>query len=396
VKLAILFHRLGPYHHARLKAAAEQCELVAVEFSCVDKTYAWAVESRERPYPVQTLFPDQDLAAVPISALNRRISAVLSKLAPEAVAVPGWSPAPALAALNWCAATDTPAILMSDSTAYDEPRIWWREAVKRRVVWLGASALAGGRPHLDYLSVLGMPVQRVFTGYDVVDNAYFAAGSDAARQDAEAERARLGLPARFFLASNRFVEKKNLPGLLDAFDRYRRRAGADAWHLVLLGDGPLRSRVEALIRERGLADWVRLPGFKQYAELPVYYGLASAFVHASTSEQWGLVVNEAMASGLPVLVSNRCGCMPDLVAEGQNGYSFDPNDLEALAGALQRLASDDCDREAMGHCSRAIIARWTPETFARGLQDAAAAALAAPRKRLRLQDRALLWALMRR
>ena len=125
----------------------------------------------------------------------------------------------------------------------------------------------------------------------------------------------LGLPERYFLASARFVPKKNLLRLLEAYAGYRRRAGADAWHLVLLGDGELRGDIERRSALPDLAGAVILPGFRQYDELPAYYGLARAFVHASTTEQWGLVVNEAMAAGLPVLVSDRCGCAPDLVED---------------------------------------------------------------------------------
>jgi glycosyltransferase involved in cell wall biosynthesis len=119
-------------------------------------------------------------------------------------------------------------------------------------------------------------------------------------------------------------------------------------------------------------------------------------VHASTTEQWGLVVNEAMAAGLPVLVSNACGCTPELVADGRNGYSFDPFDQKALATLLLRLAADDCDRQAMGNASREIVKRWSPDTFAEGLVGAAADALIAPRVRPRLIDRGVLWALGRR
>ena len=109
------------------------------------------------------------------------------------------------------------------------------------------------------------------------------------------------------------------------------------WSLVLLGDGPLKSDLCRLISDLRLDACVHLPGFKQYHELPVYYGLASAFVHASTTEQWGLVVNEAMASGLPVLVSNRCGCAQDLVKEGVNGFTFDPCNVEQLAQLMLKF-----------------------------------------------------------
>lgn len=395
-RIAILFHRLGPYHHARLLASAAFCDLVAIEYSRVDRTYAWATEPGNRSYPIKTLFEDRDVVDASIADTQRRMVEALDAVAPDVVAIPGWSDPAALAALQWCCQTGTPAVLMSASTVHDEPRRWWREAVKGCVVRMASTALVGGAPHREYIARLGMPTERVFVGYDVVDNAHFSAGAAAARVHATTERARLGLPSTFFLASNRFIEKKNLPNLLTAYDRYRRRVGSNAWHLVMLGDGPLRAMVEGIVQERDLSDWVLLPGFQQYGVLPAYYGLAGAFVHASTSEQWGLVVNEAMAAGLPVLVSNRCGCAPDLVADGENGYSFDPRDVSVLSDLMHTVASDACDREAMGRRSREIIANWSPETFAKGLMEAAIMAMAAPPQAPRFFDRALLWALMRR
>jgi glycosyltransferase involved in cell wall biosynthesis len=165
---------------------------------------------------------------------------------------------------------------------------------------------------------------------------------------------------------------------------------------VVLGDGPLRGEYERRVAELGLSGRVHLPGFKQYGELPAYYGLAGAFVLASTEEQWGLVVNEAMASGLPVLVSRRCGCAPDLVAEGETGFTFDPADAEDLSGLMSRLVSDDARRERMGRAARRAVSAWTPETFGRNLWRAAAVAAALPRPRHSLASRLLLPALTRR
>ncbi len=103
----------------------------------------------------------------------------------------------------------------------------------------------------------------------------------------------------------------------------------------------------------------------------MYYALASVFVHPSTSEQWGLVVNEAMASGLPVIVSDRCGCAEDLVRPGVNGCTFAPQDSTALAGLMRRMSDGSRDLRAMGQASRDIIARWSPELFAESIVAAA-------------------------
>jgi glycosyltransferase involved in cell wall biosynthesis len=165
---------------------------------------------------------------------------------------------------------------------------------------------------------------------------------------------------------------------------------------VLLGDGPLRSALNSQLSTLNLHGHVLLPGFKQYPELPAYYGLASAFIHASTTEQWGLVVNEAMASGLPVLVSDRCGCAPDLVQEGVNGFTFDPYNVEQLAQLMLRLSTLNSQLSTMATASRLIIADWGTERFASGLQQAVETALRMPRPRSTWIDRLLLTALAHR
>jgi glycosyltransferase involved in cell wall biosynthesis len=117
--------------------------------------------------------------------------------------------------------------------------------------------------------------------------------------------------------------------------------------------------------------------------------LANAFVHASTSEQWGLVVNEAIASGLPVIVSNRCGCAPELV--NGNGFTFDPTNEDELATRLLEMASlSDQERRRIGENSYRIAANFAPERFGEGFERAASMAMEVPQKRFGVMDRALL------
>src|SRR4029450_2851326 len=201
--------------------------------------------------------------------------------------------------------------------------------------------------------------------------------------------------------------KNNLPMLIRAYARYRkiaadhdhgqRTSGNRPWDLVLLGDGPLRADLCRLISDLRLHDHVHLPGFVKYRELPTYYALADVFVHASITEQWGLVVNEAMATGLPVIVSNRCGCVPDLVAEGKNGYPFDPGSV----GGLGKLMLDMCRRskrrlEDMRGESRRTVEGFTPAHFATGAERAINAAKAAPIRRTSLFSSLLVKALIHR
>ena len=248
--------------------------------------------------------------------LRRAFWSALEQTNPDVVAVNGWNNFGSLIAANCCLRRGIPMVVMSESSRQDEPRTWWKEVIKRRIVGLYSAALVGGQRHVEYLVELGMPRERVFTGYDVVDNDYFGRCTAEIQNSKFEFRNKRGLPENYFLASARFIEKKNLSSLIEAYAEYRRRSEIAAkvpWDLVVLGDGPLRETLNTQLSTLNLNEHVHLPGFKPYDELPVYYALANAFVHASTTEQWGLVVNEAIASGLPVIVSDRCGCVPELV-----------------------------------------------------------------------------------
>jgi 1,2-diacylglycerol 3-alpha-glucosyltransferase len=330
-RAAVLFNRFGPYHHARLNAAGRLMPVWGLEACGQEDTYAWDKVEGADHFTRVTLTDRESGDRRWRQELGVKLRAALDKIRPQVVVIPGWISADALHALDWCLSTGTPAVIMSESTAWDEPRKTWKEWIKSRLVQLCSAGLAGGTPHAEYLTQLGLPSDRVFLGYDVVDNNHFAADPATERQPEET-RKRLGVPRKFFLASARFIEKKNLFRLIEAYGRYREMARqTEIWDLVLLGDGPLRELLQAKLAASGFAEHVQLPGFKQYDELPMWYHAAEVFIHASTTEQWGLVVNEAMAAGLPVLVSNRCGCARDLVRDGFNGFAFDPGDVAQMA-----------------------------------------------------------------
>ncbi|MCS4155843.1 glycosyltransferase involved in cell wall biosynthesis [Salinibacter ruber] len=371
--------------------------VTAIEIAGKSATYDWEKVDGSGHFRRKTLFPDTDSSTVGRRDLQVEMSSTLDEISPEAVATSGWAYPRALAALWWCYDRGVPAIVMSESSERDFQRSWWREWGKMQVVRHFGAGLVGGTPHQTYLRELGMREDRIFKGYDAVDNDHFATGARSAQNNAQATRRKYSLPHRYFLASARFVPKKNLRRLIEAFARYRAHAPSGReWELVLLGDGPNRNAVEEVIDTEGVRESVHLPGFKQYDVLPVFYGLAGAFVHASTREQWGLVVNEAMACGLPVLVSDRCGCALDLVDEGGNGFTFDPYDPSALARLMVRVAHGDVDRERMGAVSQDIIAEWGPERFATGLRKATEAALHAGPPSFSLSDRLLTRGLMYR
>jgi len=259
---------------------------------------------------------------------------------------------------------------------------------------LNSSGFVAGSTSIDYLKFLGMPETRIFIGCDVVDNGFFAERARVFQQDSAAVRKRFCLPEEYFLASNRFIRIKNLFFLLQAYAKYCNNVVGDPWKLVLLGDGPLKHQILSRTEDLGLGDKVIFPGFRQYEELPAYYGLAGAFIHASTKEPWGLVVNEAMACGLPIIVSSRCGCAPDLVRHGCNGFTFDPYDSDELADYLTFVSGDTCNRDEMGQASREIIDCWSLDTFTSNLIKAANVAKEADRPQIDYVSKFILWSLI--
>src|SRR5262249_13819924 len=374
---AVCFTNFGPYHLARLRALAARLgergdALVAYEVAGSERTYPWARSRRDEPFAWITLFPDRSLETIEPAACRRAMRAVLGRDRPDAVGVVGYARPESVAAARWARRHDRPAILMSESQAVDRPRVWWKEWIKRQRIRLFDAALVGGPRHHDYLVQLGMPIDRIALGYNAVDNAYFAAGGRRWRAD---PRGRSGLPAApFFLTVCRFVPEKNLVRLIQAFARYRQQSdGPRAWDLVLCGDGPGTAEVEAAVVQSGVARAIHRPGFLQVDTLPRWYAHAGAFVLPSLSEPWGLVVNEAAASRLPLLVSHRAGCAATLVPEpeGTTGARFDPLDVEGLAARLTWMATAPGDlRAVMGRRAAETVALWGPDRFARGVLEA--------------------------
>ena len=188
-------------------------------------------------YHKVSLFPEATDHYPGKAELRRAFWSALEQTNPDVVAVNGWNNFGSLIAANCCLRRGIPMVVMSESSRQDEPRTWWKEAIKRRIVGLYSAALVGGQRHVEYLVELGMPRERIFTGYDVVDNDYFRQKAEEVRSQRSEVRQKYALPENYFLASARFIEKKNLPTLIQAYAEYRRRSEIAAkvpWDLVLL------------------------------------------------------------------------------------------------------------------------------------------------------------------
>ena len=388
MKAAILFSDFGPYHAARimgLQTALKKRghELCAFRFTESSTDYGWKPADPEG-VKITTLARKKPAGAWTAFQLALGFWREMRRQQVRAVFLPSYSPLPNLLCFLAAKAAGCKTILMTESWHGTEKASRGGKLIKQILVRMFDSALVGGSPQSDYVISYGMPAGKVFTGYDVVDVDHFITRSDHWRQSSELPIQ--GLPERFFLNLGRFVEKKNLPVLLDAYAFYvtahlrRPISGPSSdetpFALVLVGEGPVRVDLEAQARKLGLpvrdgqvnrepaggAEVVFYP-FQQADLTPLFFARCAAFILPSSREEWGLVVNEAMACGAPVLVSSGVGAHFDLVKEGVHGHIFSPNDVVQLAGLLAGIAGDSERSRALGEEGRKRIQDWGPARF---------------------------------
>ena len=365
-RVVVLWIDWYPYHVARfrgLEAAPTLAGKVAgLEFVGGVGVHAGLSFREELPSDlrVDSIVPQGEWHRVSKLMLARNVWRRLALLDAGVVLVPGYYTLPALAAAAWAKIHRRTSVLMTESTAGDHTRSIWKEWAKAFMIRvLFDWAVTGGKAHRRYLDQLGFPASRVVSFYDVVDNRLFRQGAQLLQTHTAED---FKLPERYFLYVGRLAEEKNVSGLMLSWLRYRDRGGR--WALVLAGDGPESKALREMVLTSSFRQEVYFAGHLQSRELVPYYTFAKCFILPSTREPWGLVVNEAMASGLPVLVSSRCGCAEDLVEHGQNGFVFDPESGEELTSLLSRIESLGPERlRRMGDCSQAIVASYSPENF---------------------------------
>jgi len=362
--LVFVWSQLGPTHADRLTAAAEALpgrRVVGVEIAAASAVYAWTPVAGDGAWARVTLFPDRALEAAPRWRRFARLARLLWRERPAAVFLCHYERPETWAAAVLARLLGTRPVLLFDSTERDAPRRGWREAAKRPALWPYARVLASGERARAYLARLGVPRERVALGYDSVSVARVRRLAGAAVATPHGERP--------FVVAARFVAKKNLTAALDAYARYRGDALAAAEtprSLVLCGDGPERAALERDIARLDLPG-VRFAGFLQDADLMPVLACGLALLLPSTSEPWGLVVNEALALGVPPIVSNRAGAA-ELVRDSVSGHIVAPHDTTGMAAAMCRLAREPDRWAAMAAAARADAAAGDVDRFTAGVR----------------------------
>jgi len=372
-RVVLAVHRVGPYHHARFAEASAHLALTVVETRPESQEYPWLVPPGRLPYGLLSIHgaphPEND---PPLASLRRQWRAILHSSHAQAVVSVGWADRSYQVLLQEAQRRRLPLVVTSDSRRRDLPRSPAREWLKRQLLAGYSSAVVAGSESRAYLQQLGFPPQAIHQPWDVVDNDYFLHLPPGSTTDRDPH----------FLCVSRFVDKKNHAGLLRAYGHYQNTGGR--WDLELVGFGPLEPQLHAAVAELPDPSRCRIRPFLQLPELARAYRQASALVLASLADQWGLVVNEAIAAGLPALVSTGCGCAADLIEHGVSGLSFDPVHHRQLAEqlhAMERLSP--CQRQALVAAARQRLQAFSLASCAQALQAAVAQALASPHSRRR-------------
>lgn len=298
--------------------------------------------------------------SAPWSSSARYVWQALNRIRPRVVIVSGWADSAAWTGWLWANSHKAGRILWAESNIFDHPRRAWAELPKRLFVSRYDLAHVYGTSNSEYLEKLGMPHEKIRTKRAAVDAALFLGGMAAPGAKSGAIR---------LLYCGRLSPEKNLEMLLHAFAGLRQNLESPRMLLKFVGHGPQGDSLRKLADDLGCEGTVEFAGSAPQTALPRIFGDSDVLVLPSRSEPWGLVVTEAMLTGLPVAVSNQCGCAADLV-KPETGWIFSPDNEAALTRLLAGIADTPREiLEEMGRRGRSLASEYSVENCAKAVLD---------------------------
>lgn len=348
-RIALLWEHLSPHHADRCRALAERmgdrAEVLAIEVAAASQTYpGWPSAEDAGAAHMQTLFPGRLFEDV---SRWRRFWALFRHLLGCRMVGIGISyHHPDILLLSWgLRLTGSHVVMMNDTKYGDRPRTAGFELFKRIALSCYGSAIVAGARNREYFRFLGFRRRPVLPGYNTISLTRI-------RAEAGGVIAPAGLPfcRRDFIYVGRFVAVKNLPKLLDGYAHYTQLT-PDPRRLVLIGAGPHEAALRTQIARLGLENLVVFTGLLVGGALAKRLRDGLALLLFSTSEPWGLVVNEAVALGLPVITSEAPGARDVLVRNLINGFVIERDSPEGLARAMLMMGRDEAEWHRMVQAS---------------------------------------------
>lgn len=289
----------------------------------------------------------------------------------DAVLIFGWNKMLFWQAMWWGRRYAIPLILRGESNLKNA-QSWYLRSVKKVLFplffKLFKAFLAIGTLNANLYRYYNVQAEAIFTALYCVDNNHFSKESATQKKNTRQLRAKFGIQDddTVFLFMAKFIQRKRPLDVIMAAKKARLSKGC---HVLLVGDGPLMQECLDMIDVHGLSN-VHLVGFKNQSELPAYYAMADVLVLPSEYETWGLVVNEAMACGLPCIVSDTCGAATDMVIDGKTGFSYPVGDIDRLANCMENMVKDSQLRREMGRHAAKHVENFSVEKTVEVLKNA--------------------------
>jgi 1,2-diacylglycerol 3-alpha-glucosyltransferase len=371
-RLVILTEIISPYRIPLFNALArhEGVDLHVIFLAETDPNLRqWQVYKEEIKFSYQVLPSWRKRAGRFNVLLNRNLARALAAAAPQAILCGGYNYLASWQALYWARSRGIPFLLWSESNLQDFRRGFALvELLKSYFLHRCTGFVVPGCSAQEYLRAHEIEDSIIFTAPNAVDNGLYAGEAAVARQHAPTLRKELSLPNRYFLFVGRLVREKGVFELLSAYAKLDARL-REQIGLVFVGDGPSRRQLEEQAASISLGV-IRFAGFAQRQRLATYYALAATLILPTYTDTWGLVVNEAMACSLPVILSRAAGCAADLVKDNWNGLLIPPQDVASLAVAMENLATHPELCTMMGANSMLHISRYSPAEWSLGIAHA--------------------------
>jgi glycosyltransferase involved in cell wall biosynthesis len=270
-----------------------------------------------------------------------------------------------------------PVVVCYERTKHTERHAQWYRTLFRKMIIKSLGAMSvNGNLSREYVESIGMPRGKITLGHMVADTESLAKNvATLPENELDNLKKKLCLQEseKIFLSVSQLIKRKGIDKLLLGWQRFVELLDVQQCVLLLVGDGPERDNLEKFFQERGIKG-VKFVGNIDYDRIHKYFALADVFVISTLEDNWSLVVPEAMACGKPILCSKYNGCWPELVKEGENGWVFDPLDIESSRVAFQRAFTSDKLVE-MGMVSKKIIMNHTPMHAAKAVLQACELAL---------------------
>jgi glycosyltransferase involved in cell wall biosynthesis len=301
-------------------------------------------------YPYEVLF-DRSLDNVAFGERRKALFAAFRKYRPTVLNITGYFDWAQVLLMFYARIKGVKVVISSESSSMDHNRSAIKESIKKFIVNQANAFFCFGKSPADYLESLGVkPSDIAVRNAAVIDEEFVKTQYDLAKVKIASDTL-----VRRFIYVGRLAPEKNLELMLRAFSKFRN----ESWELLLVGDGPSRTSLEKLAEELDINAKIHFAGGFPWYQIPEWLAKSDVLILPSKSEPWGLVVNEAMVCGMPVIVSKTCGCAEDLVRNRVNGFTFDPEKQSGLETAMDFFVRYPDNISSMGQASLKLIAPFS-------------------------------------